>query len=284
MVLIGQIISIASHAKADDLLARFNSEAIQDETKICPAPILESLEIHKIEPGETIESIALNYNLLPETLVRINDNLQQGLPPAGTEIKIPPFNGVILQVPEGANWKDLETAYGVRADVLFEINGCQKTPQTVFIPGVNWTPASGEVDNYTGLTNYPLPKQAKVGLAYGWQVKPNNGSTIFHSGIDLLAETGTPVSAAETGIVVFTGREVGYGNLTIINHQGGRQTRYAHLDNIQVRLNQQINAGDVVGTVGTTGTPDIDTPHLHFEIRYSMSVGWIAQDPIPHLK
>ena len=68
-----------------------------------------------------------------------------------------------------------------------------------------------------------------------------------------------------------------------IDHGGGRQTRYAHLDKIAVSTNQPVQAGVRVGTVGTSGKPDLASPHLHFEVRYYTSSGWVAQDPENYL-
>ena len=80
------------------------------------------------------------------------------------------------------------------------------------------------------------------------------------------------------------GQQDNYGNLVVVNHPGGKQTRYAHLDTIQVVIGQQVNSGEVLGTVGTTGRPDLDTPHLHFEVRDNSPLGWVAQDPVIHLQ
>ncbi|MDJ0717565.1 MAG: LysM peptidoglycan-binding domain-containing M23 family metallopeptidase [Prochloraceae cyanobacterium] len=252
----------------------------------CPAPLLERLHPHKIAPGETVETIATQYNLLPDTLIRLNDSLAAGNAPVGTQILIPPFNGISLEVPSGASWKDLEAAYGVGAGVLFEINGCQRTPpKVVFLPGVNWHPTGGsQPENYIGLSGYPLPNVAKVELSYGWQENHTRQQRMFHPGIDLLAELGTTVLSAETGIVAFVGKQKSYGNLVIINHPGGWQTRYGHLATIKVKIGQQVRVGDTIGTVGKSGIPDLHQPHLQFEIRRKNHLGWVAQDPQNHLQ
>jgi murein DD-endopeptidase MepM/ murein hydrolase activator NlpD len=83
--------------------------------------------------------------------------------------------------------------------------------------------------------------------------------------------------------VIYVGQEGAYGNLVVINHLGRRQTRYAHLSRVTVRIDQRVRAGDVIGAVGTTGQPDIIPPHLHFEVRLDTPVGWTAQDPALHL-
>lgn len=88
----------------------------------------------------------------------------------------------------------------------------------------------------------------------------------WHDGIDIAAPTGTPVLAADSGMVVYRGWSGNYGNLVQIDHGGGKMvTWYAHLSGFNVSLGQQVNKGDVIGYVGNTGYST--GPHLHFEIR-----------------
>ncbi|WP_245927598.1 peptidoglycan DD-metalloendopeptidase family protein [Aphanothece hegewaldii] len=249
-------------------------------TQLCPSPVLSRLKKHKIIEGETAQSIAQQYNLLPETLLRLNPILKEKTWPVGQEILIPPFNGIRIESPKGATWQDLGEAYGIRSDVLFELNGCVKSPKIVFIPGTNWS--STRKKDYLGLSGYPLPFIAPIGLKYGWQPNPISLQRLFHSGVDLLADVGTPVLAAERGDVVFVGQEGAYGILIVINHPNDRQTRYAHLSRVNVKMGQSVQTGDVIGEVGTTGQPDLKMPHLHFEVRTKLSVGWVAQDPEIH--
>ncbi|RMF22950.1 MAG: M23 family metallopeptidase [Cyanobacteria bacterium J083] len=248
----------------------------------CPPPILSRLIIHKVKPGETVASIASQYNLFPETIIWLNPLLAAGNTPSpGREILIPPFNGIKLEVPAGITWQDLEKTYGVRADVLFELNGCSEEPSVIFLPGINWELAQNKQkkQNYNGLNHYPLLDISKIGLNYGWQ-----DNSLFHSGIDFLADIGSEVFAAANGTVVFAGQAENYGNLIVIDHPNGTQTRYAHLDNdMNVWVGKQIQAGEIIGQVGTTGIPDIPQPHLHFEVRSNSPLGWLAQDPLIHL-
>lgn len=256
----------------------------QENGSICPTPVLERLKPHQIIAGETPASIANQYRLLPETLIRLNPILKTSPLPVGQRILIPPFNGIRIQVPKGATWKDLEEAYGIRADILFELNGCVKTPKDVFIPGTTWANNAIAAQKYTGLGGYPLPAEGIVGLKYGWQEGPLNQQRLFHSGVDLLAAVGTPVLAAEDGVVALVGLEGAYGILVVINHSDNYQTRYAHLSRVTVKAGQTVKTGDVLGEVGTTGQPDISQPHLHFEVRYKLPVGWVAQDPEIHFQ
>ncbi|MEP0759266.1 M23 family metallopeptidase [Coleofasciculus sp. FACHB-T130] len=254
------------------------------DKQMCPPPVLERLIRHKVAAGETLESIASQYNLIPTTLIGINPSLRQGKAPVGAEILIPPYNGIRVEVPARKTWQDVAKTYRIRADVLYEANGCQKNPRVVFIPGVNWSPASLAGRNNRKLAHYPLPATTAIALGYGWQLNPRSNQVAFHSGIDLLAEVGTPVLAVDKGTVAFIGDRGDSGNLVVINHPGGRQTRYAHLATIDASRGKQVNQGDVLGTVGTTGLPDVDKPHLHFELRYNSNLGWVAQDPQPYLQ
>lgn len=245
----------------------------------CPEPLLDRLQRYRLQPGDTIEAIAAANGVLPGTLVRLNPALQGETVPAGTEILIPPFNGVRLEVPTGVTWSDLEAAYGVRADVLFELNGCVAVPEVIFVPGVSWEARSDKAEGYRGLSGgYPLPETAAIALNYG------EGAAGFHSGVDLLAEVGTPVLAAEGGTVAFAGEQGQYGRLVVINHPDRLQTRYAHLDSIRVAAGEAIARGAVLGTVGGSGRPDTEASHLHFEVRYDTPQGWVAQDPSLHLE
>ncbi|MGK7933461.1 MAG: LysM peptidoglycan-binding domain-containing M23 family metallopeptidase [Microcystaceae cyanobacterium] len=254
-------------------------------SEVCLEPVLSRLQRHVSIEGETVESIAQQYALVPTTILSLNPQLQQEPITSGMVILIPPFNGIAIQVPEGATWKDVATAYGVRADVLFELNGCEVPSDIAFIPGVNWTTEGRQrqIRDYTGLSGYPLPFIAPIGLSYGWHLDSDTQKNVFHSGVDLLADVGTPVLAPEAGQVIFKGNEGAYGFLVIIDHGEGRQTRYAHLSRITVEIGQTVATGDQLGSVGISGQPDISDPHLHFEVRYRLPVGWVAQDPMIHL-
>lgn len=86
----------------------------------------------------------------------------------------------------------------------------------------------------------------------------------FHTGLDISAPYGTPVVAAESGIVTGAGYEGGYGRMITIDHGGGLVTRYAHLSGYNVAVGQRVSRGEVIGYVGTSGRTT--GPHLHFEV------------------
>lgn len=89
-----------------------------------------------------------------------------------------------------------------------------------------------------------------------------------HNGVDWAAPTGTPIVSSFDGVVEVSGWGGGYGNVVYVKHDGGLQTRYAHLDRFSEagsRVGTPVRAGDVIGYVGTTGRST--GPHLHFELR-----------------
>ena len=100
---------------------------------------------------------------------------------------------------------------------------------------------------------------------FGERRDPFNGSIRKHDGIDLALAAGTPVRAERDGVVRFAGDRGGYGNVVIIDHGNGLETRYAHCATLTVQAGDNVPEGAVVGTVGSTGRST--GPHLHFEVR-----------------
>ncbi|GAX38793.1 LysM peptidoglycan-binding domain-containing M23 family metallopeptidase [Nodularia sp. NIES-3585] len=257
----------------------------------CPTPALSRFQRHQVNRGETLESIAQRYNLRPSTLINMNPSVRNGSVTVGSELQIPPYNGFVVEVPSGQTWRQVAEKYEVRADALFEINGCQQDLRVVFVPGGNVSPsrpitasppaADSQPISFTG---YPLQSAATVSLPYGWQINPTTGEVFFHSGVDLLAPVGSAVQAIAPGTIVFANDQGTYGQLIIINHSGNLQSRYAHLGEIKVSIGQKVNQGDLLGTVGRTGEPTGSQPHLHFEMRSSSGLGWVAEDPKGFLK
>lgn len=110
--------------------------------------------------------------------------------------------------------------------------------------------------------------------ATGIFIKPSRGrfSSGFgrrwgrmHEGIDLAGPTGSPISAADSGKVIFVGRRNGYGLCVMINHGGGLETLYGHTSKTFVKVGQSVKKGQRIASVGSTGRST--GPHLHFEVR-----------------
>ncbi|MCK7575410.1 MAG: M23 family metallopeptidase [Chromatiales bacterium] len=127
------------------------------------------------------------------------------------------------------------------------------------------------------LSGWPV-RSGYISSTYGFRVHPVRNTRQFHEGVDFAAKRGTPILAVADGIVVFSGRRNGYGNLIDIRHRDGLVTRYAHNSANLVREGELIRQGQQIGTVGSTGTAT--GPHVHFEvIRNGRAV-----DPMPYLR
>lgn len=99
---------------------------------------------------------------------------------------------------------------------------------------------------------------------YGMRIDPIYKTLKFHSGMDFLANVGTPVYVTGNGKVVQAGWDGLYGKCIVIDHGFGYTTRYAHLNKISVKVGQQVKRGETIGEVGSTGKST--GPHLHYEV------------------
>lgn len=120
-----------------------------------------------------------------------------------------------------------------------------------------------KIPDLTILTVDPVANTESSG--FGWRDDPFRHTRRYHRGTDFHAKSGTPVLCAGDGVVVFAGRQSGYGNVIYVDHGGGVVTRYAHLRRIEAHRDTTVTAGERIGQVGATGRAT--GPHLHFEIR-----------------
>ena len=264
----------------------------KEAEELCGKPTLDDLAQHKVKQGETLEAIAKQYELKTATIMGLNPEVRDGVVKVGQTLAIPPLDGLTYRFQNEENYTTVAKKYNIRADVLFERNGCQRKPLVVFVPGAIWKPdlapynpaiASRNSDDPAVIIQtggYPLPYAVPVTSNYGWRMNPVTTIWSFHSGIDLGAPFGTPVLAAKSGRVDFAGWGDGYGNLIELDH-GSTGTRYAHLDSIYVYQGQNVAQGQQIGLVGSTGRST--GPHLHFEIMVTSGDGWVALDPAPYL-
>ncbi len=112
---------------------------------------------------------------------------------------------------------------------------------------------------------YHIPVAGRISSGFGNRFHPIDKKVKFHGGIDIAVPTGTTVGAAADGVVKFAGPDGNYGNLVVIRHPDGRETRYGHLSKILVAADQPITSGQPIALSGSTGKST--GPHLHFEVR-----------------
>ncbi|WP_342150138.1 peptidoglycan DD-metalloendopeptidase family protein [Methylorubrum sp. SB2] len=111
----------------------------------------------------------------------------------------------------------------------------------------------------------PLPGEIAYTSSFGTRLDPFTRSAALHTGVDMRAETGAPARATAGGRVTAAEYAGGYGNMVEVDHGRGLVTRYAHLSGYAVSVGQRVEAGSVVGFVGSTGRST--GSHLHYETR-----------------
>ena len=124
---------------------------------------------------------------------------------------------------------------------------------------------TGTGSTATGSYIWPCPSSTYVTSRYGYRTHPIFGDQRFHSGIDISANPGATIVAADSGTVSVATSSDSYGNYVTIYHSNGTYTLYAHMSSLAVSAGQSVSQGDTIGYAGSTGWAT--GPHLHFEIR-----------------
>jgi len=184
--------------------------------------------VHKVKKGETVYSVAKEYQTNPQGVVDY---------PFNTFVDDEKFTlavGQTLMIPDGV----------MRADEP-ELNPTMLAKQL--------TPDAGAV---SGTGGFVWPTAGVISQGYKW----------YHKAIDIANSVGTPVLAADSGKVVAAAWDSsGYGNKVMIDHGNGYVTLYGHNSRIDVVIGQTVRRGDQVALMGSTGRST--GSHLHFEIR-----------------
>lgn len=136
----------------------------------------------------------------------------------------------------------------------------------------------GNFDTYSKGTLVSPTEGGTITSAFGYRNAPTAGASSYHEGIDIGLPTGSPVRAADGGVVIFAGQSGGYGNHIIIQHDNGVKTYYSHLNNIDVKYGQHVSQNQYIGGVGSTGVST--GPHLDFRV----NVNGQYVDPLSYVK
>jgi murein DD-endopeptidase MepM/ murein hydrolase activator NlpD len=230
-----------------------------------PAVVASASGVHVVNPGETLHSIARRNNVPAAKLAKAN-NL-----PVTTQLKV----GMKLNVP------GLRTAAATPAQQLQQPKTAAVTPtaKPAAAPVVvaeapaakkesaNLASETKEIekevkqDATASLPGFRWPVRGRVIAAYGAKTSGKQ-----NDGINVAVPEGTPVKAAEDGVVTYSGNELkGYGNLVLVRHSNGYVTAYAHASELMVKRGDTIKRGQIIAKAGQTG--EVSSPQLHFEIR-----------------
>ena len=252
----------------------------------------ETNQIYEVKSGDTLSSIALEYNLTVADLIAMNESLTDEFTRIRTEDEL------IVTVPE----PELSVEYTVQdyyeedyeAEVQYIDNDSWYTTQSKVIQ----EPSAGHrkvvaLVSYTDNSEvsrkiekeevtYPaVPKIVEKGTivpptyikpisggrltsGFGRRSAPKKGASTYHKGVDWATPVGTAVVASSSGTVTRAGWGSGYGYCVYIRHADGRETRYGHLSKVLVSVGQKVSQGQKIALSGNTGVST--GPHLHFEI------------------
>jgi murein DD-endopeptidase MepM/ murein hydrolase activator NlpD len=241
--------------------------------------------------GDSLFGIAAGFNIKPETLYWANYAVFGGSPDSlvpGDVLHIPPVDGVYYKWQEGDTFESVADEFGIAPETILDWPGNnidltdpqipvggyvmvpdgKKTDQPLFITTVTrFTQACG--GGYIGRSFFTWP--TAIHTLSGYDFGDNGGS---HKGIDITATEGSPIYAANNGVVTMAGwSQYGYGNVIQIDHGDGFVTLYAHLSAFFVKVCDGVLAHATIGAAGNTGNSS--GTHLHFEIRYN----GVAQNP-----
>jgi len=226
-------------------------------------PPRDQITTHRIEPGETLYSLAWRYGTTVERLIETNSFEQINALSVGQIIRLPSYGPGAQRAPEPESTESV----GAQID-----RGVVSTPQ---IHPTDGRSDSEVAEQHTGYSNLS-------GVQWAWPSEPRilsrfSANDRRRQGIDLAGELGDSVMAASDGRVVYAGDAIaGLGHLIIIDHGHGFLSAYAHNNKLLVDEGAEVNRGELIAEMGNSGT---DRVKLHFEIR---SRG-VPIDPMIHL-
>lgn len=257
---------------------------------------------YEVKSGDSLWSIARAHDLHVADLQQANPGVTERLQP-GQKLSLivpKPYITVVSREEKTVTEKIPFEVETVRDDKLYTYERKVRTPGQAGSKQVTYAlvrengqvkeqqvvRSTVEKEPVTQVVAVGTRKPAVVGTGrYIWPVSRGGGTITsrfgrrdgeFHEGVDIAAPTGTPVLAADSGVVVFAGWKGGYGKCVIIEHGNGSATLYGHLSQILVREGQKVDKGKTIGLVGSTGRST--GPHLHFEVMQ----GGVNKDPLKY--
>lgn len=248
---------------------------------------------HLVVFNDSIFGLAKEYNLEPESILWSNYDVMRDDPHSltpGMELIIPPIDGIYYQWEVGDTFESVADKFKTDPELIINwigndldlLNPAVEAGEMVMVPDgerafQQWilpTISRGQAGVSSGLYGDGAcvgPFQGLYGS--GGFIWPTIGHTLSgndfwagHLAIDIGLVVGEPISASDSGVVVFAGWATGgYGNVVVIDHGNGYQTLYAHLSGVTSGCGQSVVQGQTIGLGGNTGNST--GPHLHFEVR-----------------
>ncbi len=256
----------------------------------------EEIVRYTVRVGDTISGIARRFGISSNTILWENNLGTHDLIRAGDELTILPMTGVRHEVSRGQSLSYISSKYDVSSQEIIEANQLENPErlsvgEKLIIPGgekqtvqeTTQAPSRSTQSTVSAVRDIVSPQEPSTqpSSKMHW---PTTGHRITqyyswrHNGLDIADNIGTPLFAAEAGTVEFAGWSRGYGYNIVINHGGGKKTRYAHMNRFYVSHGQRVSRGQTIGEMGNTGWST--GPHIHFEV----IVNGVRQNPLDYLR
>jgi murein DD-endopeptidase MepM/ murein hydrolase activator NlpD len=236
------------------------------------------LKLYRIENGDTLWKISRSYDVDLQTLMVLNHLNKNSTLSVGQLVQIPGTRSGIYVIQAGDTLWGIAAQYNISTSDLVRLNAnvnpndLKVGDQLVLPDNLHRVPIKEPSRSFNMspmLFSWPL--SGIITSAFGWR------KSGFHHGLDIAADTGTPIRACAAGKVVFAGWKSVYGRTVVIEHYNGEQTLYGHTSKIYVTDGQRVVKGQKIAAVGATG--NATGPHLHLEIKKAGQ----ALNPIKYL-
>lgn len=246
-----------------------------------PAGPRDSVVEYAIQPGDTLGGIAARFNISTQTLVWENNLTINSTLQVGQKMRILPVSGLSYKVKKGDTVARIARLLQAKSEDIVEFNNIDDfrlvVGVVIIVPGGKKTtserlPSSRLAapgvarGRYVGGT--PPPSLRNVGGGMVWPTTIRYITQYFrlrHPGLDIAGPTGTPIYAADDGVVVASGwNRGGYGYMVLLDHGNGLTTRYGHNSRLFVEVGERVSKGQTISLIGSTGRST--GSHLHFEV------------------
>jgi murein DD-endopeptidase MepM/ murein hydrolase activator NlpD len=271
----GQRLVIPRYETTGTTQQRTAANAPQRPAPAVSAPATTGDHVHVIAPGETLMKLSRQYHKPLTAIAKANNIAPHTMVKVGDRIVIPGVRAKQAAVPQPAAPKVAEKPKPADTAPPQKVASAPATTTVNVVTPVasNPVPDKGKPDVTAAMPTFRWPVRGRVITAFG--PKPSGQQ---NDGINVAVPEGTPIKAAEDGVVAYAGNELkSYGNLVLVRHSNGYVTAYAHASEITVKRDDHVKRGQIIGKAGQTGS--VAAPQLHFEIRK----GSTPIDPMPFL-
>ncbi len=250
---------------------------------------------YKVKSGDTVSTIAAQFGVSVNTILWENDLSSYSLIRPGDTLAILPVSGIRHEVESGESLSYIARQYDIDTNKIAKANNLGDVSrlsigEELIIPGgekittsrsSNQSSQSSSYSAISAVKKIVKPKTKTTSNKMFWPTEGHKITQYYswrHHGLDIANKTGTPLYCSDAGTVESVGWSRGYGNNIIVNHGGGKKTRYAHLSRFYVSRGQRVDKGQSIGEMGNTGWST--GPHLHFEV----IINGVRYNPLNYIK